>query len=367
MKHHRHKSILSVYLLLSIILSSIFALSSCSEKDENTSLDVSQEVESFRNILASAPNGWHMQYFPELNHTLFSDLDENIKTEDNALVPRVLVSRYGVGGYNLFLKFQTDGTMQMLTDIPYYPTDSDIASFYKPSFNRNISNSLYDIKIADGLNLIFTTNTMLDELSQYRVHATSRFSPVSVSADSIVLRTANYLTGNREYIIMKPLDSSVEWQNKMDRLINQKETFRTRFYATPQQITLDRRRCILEVLVTATATKVYETTGDADIAYDYAPKRLSTSGWADVAEARRIARYDRLQYDLFVKNERPDLGEYSRMFTGLGSGYIATEEGIEFKPGIRYDENVVFTHFRYRGQKEWTSVVGPFTARIFLR
>lgn len=356
--------------LLSIFVSVwIMTLSaSCSDSDENRSADARVEIENFKQQLSAPTNGWHLQYFPKVNDNLFTNRDENIKNEHNALVDRVLVSRYGVGGYNIFLKFNLQGEVDILTDIPYYPTTQN--SYYKPEFNKNIVSTQYDVKLADGLNLVFETQTMLDELKEYAINMSSRFSPTIVSTDSIVWRTASYLDGSREYIVMKPLAENVDWQTKMNNLIEQKERFRTRFYTSTQQIIRDARRtCILQIVERETGETVYESTGDVDIASNYAGKRLSSAGWNDMGEAKRIARYDRLQYDLFIRNEQPMLGELSSVYTGLGSGYIAVDGGIEFKPGIVLDRqyNIVFKHFQYVGDKTWRSSTSSHVATIFLK
>lgn len=97
--------------------------------------------------------------------------------------------------------------------------------------------------------------------------------------------------------------------------------------------------------------------------------RLSSSFSQDLQSHRKVARYDRMQYELFLKNEQPNRTVHgydgSTYYTGLGSGYIATESGIEFRPGFKFNEDVIFTEFvRSTDKKEWKSTSGIYTAYI---
>lgn len=331
-----------------------------------------QVAKDFRELLCKAENGWHVRYFPQVDNYLNTNITENIKTNYNSLYPEILSRRLGVGGYNLFVRFQPDGTLKMLTDIAFRPSDSDKTeaerrTFYTPEFNLEIADANYEIKVAEDLNLIFTTPTMLDQLKSYEINVENRFSPVSIEENKIVLRTATYLNGGSEWIELTPLDFPMEeWKERMQRWIDRKERFRKRSFTTGNQ--KSKRPCVLQILLTETGETVYQSS--MDFGYTLMDDRLSFHYAHTRKNGERVARYDRLQYELFYRNEQPDktLEGYdgSTYYTALGSGYIATENGISFLPGFRFNEEVVFQEFVEKGNREWISVSGPYTAKIKL-
>lgn len=329
-------------------------------------------AKDFRERLCQAENGWLVRYFPQVDNYLNTNITENIKTNYNSLYPEILSRRLGVGGYNLFVKFQPDGTLKMLTDIAFRQSEADRTemerkTYYAPEFNLEVTEANYEIKVAEGLNLILTTPTMLDQLKGFDVNVESRFSPVRVEEDKIVLRTANYLGEGSEWIELTPLDFPMEeWKERMQRRIDRKERFRKRSFATGNQKA--RRPCVLQILLTATGEVVYQST--MDFGYTLMDDRMTYHYGHTRENGERVARYDRLQYELFYKNEQPEKTvegyDGSTYYTALGSGYIATEEGIFFLPGLKFNEEVVFQEFVEKGSREWEGVAGPYTARIKL-
>lgn len=323
-------------------------------------------IDELKTVLCGAPNGWKMTYFPSINTRLNTDITENYKTEVYSLTDVYLQRRMGVGGYNLFLKFKEGGEMDVLTDIAYAPTD--VKSHYTPVYQTEISQAQYGITISDGLTLFFRTNTMLEELYPYQVNATNKFLPVVVSPQRIVLTTMNYNETDKEFIELTPLDIPEEhWKDRMKKIINEKEVFRTRSFKDLRQNLKDDRNCILRIVLTATQQVAYETT--FDFGQQMMQYRLSSSFSKDLQSHRKVARYDRMQYELFLKNEQPNRTVHgydgSTYYTGLGSGYIATESGIEFRPGFKFNEDVIFTEFvRSTDKKEWKSTSGIYTAYI---
>lgn len=265
-------------------------------------------AKDFRERLCQAENGWLVRYFPQVDNYLNTNITENIKTNYNSLYPEILSRRLGVGGYNLFVKFQPDGTLKMLTDIAYRQSDADQTemerkTYYVPEFNLQVTEANYEIKVAEGLNLILTTPTMLDQLKGFEVNVENRFSPVRVEEDKIVLRTANYLDEGSEWIELTPLDFPMEeWKERMQRRIDRKERFRKRSFATGNQ--KSRRPCVLQILLTATGEVVYQST--MDFGYTLMDDRMTYHYGHTRKNGERVARYDRLQYELFYKNEQPE-------------------------------------------------------------
>lgn len=113
-------------------------------------------AKDFRERLCQAENGWLVRYFPQVDNYLNTNITENIKTNYNSLYPEILSRRLGVGGYNLFVKFQPDGTLKMLTDIAYRQSDADQTemerkTYYVPEFNLEVTEANYEIKVAGGI------------------------------------------------------------------------------------------------------------------------------------------------------------------------------------------------------------------------
>lgn len=336
------------------------------EPNNNIDQHRAQQLDNLRDILCAAPNGWHMVYFPDVNKSLNTNISENYKTHERATIDVFLLKRMGVGGYNLFVKFEPNGKMAIITDIAYHPTDSE--SSYTPQYHTEISQAEYGLSVADGLGLYFRTKTMVEELYPFNIKATNRFFVEQMSKDKIVLRTNHYIEHDREYIVMTPNQTpQTDWPAQIKGLIAEKEAFRLRSYSNAKQEIAEDRLCVFQVRLADSKTILYQTTND--FGQGQMKNRLSKSYAKDVFVERRIARYDHLQYELFLKNEQPErtFGGHdgSTYYTGLGSGFAATPEGLEFKPGFRYNDKVIFTHFkRAKEKKEWISQSGIYEGVI---
>lgn len=368
------KRTLSLILSLSFSLMLLFTMLGCQRESTNLSPAGEQRAEAlatnFRKVLTDAPYGWHMRYFPTVSPGLNTDITENIKTSSNALNLNLLARRMGSGGYNLFLKFEEDGSMKVLSDIAYQSTDADNTqsineTYYTPTYNPETANAQYEIKIVEDLNLIITTPTMLDELSGLGINAGKRFSLVSQSPERIVLRSANYLGKDMEWIELTRLDIPLnKWQASMQQFIHRKENFRKRSFASGEQ--KEKRLCVLEISLTETGEIIYQSTDE--YGYRLMDDRVSRTYNHNDELGKRIASYDRRQYELFYRNEQPERtiagSDNSTYYTGLGSGYIATNDGVSFLPGFKLNDEIIFQHFKELPGKQWVAQTGPYTAKI---
>lgn len=337
-------------------------------KQQQQIQDETLTIEQLKNTLCDAPNGWHVIYFPKVNYQLNTDITENYKTEHHFAVFRVLLKRMGVGGYNIFVKFNKDGTGKILSDIAYKEKDRETS--YNPQYQRQISDMQYDIRIADGLTLFFTTNTMLDQLKLLNINAETRFSPVVMRNDSIIMRTLNYKKGDREQelIIFKKNTIPLEkWESAMERFIIQKKIFRNRGFEDNTFSRKEKRKCVFQVKLKDKQDILYQT--NVDINKGLIGDRLMWAVSKNPLTDALIAYYDRIQYEIFLRNEQPDrtVGDVdnSTYYTGLGSGYAATSDGLFFFPGLKYDDDVVFNRFVLTpGKKEWKSTCNNYEASI---
>lgn len=319
---------------------------------------------NLRKILTSSPGGWHMTYFPELDTSLNTDISANYKTGSEALVPKLLMQKIGMGGFNIFVKFYEDGTADFLSDIPLSPTDLD--SYYFAEYREEPFKVGYSIKTADDLNLLFTTSSDFEELFSLTDKVSNRFIPVTISENEIILKTPKYYKKGKEEIIMRKLEVMPEqWKEKMKTLVSRKESFKYRSY-NESKTEQKPGTYVLEVKITASDKVVYRTT--LDFGQNFMTSRLRYKSSSDPEIHKRINTYDRKQYALFLKNEETDKTtsgyDGSRYYTGLGSGFIATDDGLIFNPGFVFDENVSFRHFKETTRGEWVSSVGQYTASI---
>lgn len=362
-------SLLSTTLLF-LLSSALTACHSTDVEGEAATQRSQTLTTNLRNRLVNVPNGWHLIYFPMVDSTLNSDVTANIKTSSDAITLPKLAQRMGVGGYNAFIKFRSDGTMSILTDIATQPDGKDNTaqlneSYYQTTYRTTPEEARYEVQLAEELTLAITTATQWNHLYYATEKASQRFSPMDDDGNRIVLRTANYLEKGNEVAILTPLTfPETEWEDSMRVLVERKERFRRRSFDVGQR--KEGRICVLRIAVKESGETVWQST--SEYGYNLMDDRVTRHFNHNNLMGRRVALYDRRQYELFYRNEQPDRTipglDNSQYYTALGAGYVATHWGIRFVPGLRWNEEVNFTHFRELPGKEWQAESGPYTATI---
>lgn len=129
---------------------SIFALTSCSPAmngDQAPDSKIKETREDLRELLASVPSGWKVEYFPSCDSLLFADPSKHVREQDFTLRP------VGVGGFAFWMKFDNEGKVETLADLWKEETST------KPIISR------YSVDYSTQTTLSFTTGTYLHLLS----------------------------------------------------------------------------------------------------------------------------------------------------------------------------------------------------------
>lgn len=355
----------------------LFMLLGCREEmervfDESPSERISSEELKLSELLQSAPNGWHMVYFPNVDESLSGDALSNIKTGSQALIHYFQRDRLGIGGYNLFLRFKADGGCDMMSDIP--EVSDDLGLRLKPRYSSKLLSVGYQVSLGDDLEFNFMTSSPLDCLSSFATNqrvGRFKFTSQDPETGEIRLSTGSYDSPGRELIVMRPIEFSFDdWAGKMERLSEEKERYRNRYFSSNGE--RERRRCVLQIIATRQNTVVYETeySFGANIVSlrEELARLIAQSQSFTERDLGMISQYDRRQYSLYYKNEEPSktVGnvDNSKYYTALSSGYAATLDGLYFFPGFNYQGLARFTSFRRTAEKEWTAQEGAYTAKI---
>lgn len=293
------------------IIGAFLLLQSCRDKEKNIYAETpfrraQNRILELRNELVNAEDGWLMTYFPDVDTLKFSDPTKNIKTWDNAIY--FLSREFGKGGYQFYMKFNDKGKVEMLSDSDY--NNSNV-----------IKTSDFEVKQSTYTQLSFTTQNYIHQLLK------SDFLFWKKDEDGrLIFRTNNYVEEGREYIVL----TKVHLENhKPEELMY--ETYRQKF----------------------TFERLYNpqlTIKDSEDGIQF-KSNLQT---------RKLSTEER--YTVFVKNWQPNLYN-SSYYSGLGSGYMPTEKGLLFYPGIKLKDGVVFREFIKVGNV-YKASVGGYTAEI---
>lgn len=299
------------YTLLAISI--LLVLTHCRDRDQNIYTETPTQrtqgsIISLREELINAKDGWLFSYFPMVDSLKFSDLNKNIKNSDNAIF--FLNREYEEGGYHFYMKFNDKGTVEMLSDQNYETATTPVTSDF-------------EIKQNTYTQLSFTTYNYVHQLLK------SDFLFWKKDTDGrLILRTNKYLDKNKEYVVMTPirLKDNERPTDKMYQIFYQK--FRFEKAENP-------------VLI------IKNPQGDTLFKSNHI--------------ARKISKEKR--YTVFVKNWQPNF-YISNYYSGLGSGYMPTETGLFFYPGIRLNENIVFRTFTLATPNTYTATQAGYTAEI---
>ncbi|MBV7440362.1 DUF4302 domain-containing protein [Weeksellaceae bacterium TAE3-ERU29] len=261
--------------------------------DKTPNQRIQERENELKEILVGQSQGWQMLYFP-LVENRFSDIDKNLKaTKDYGVL--FIERDYGKGGHNIFMNFKENGEVEMLYDGDFNST-------------REIKTSRYTLSQ--------NTYTQLDFISPNYIFETGQtgFLFYKKNEDgSLVFTTNKYAQRNKEYILLKPLATDMDWKARM---------------ATIYQTKLAYER---KQLKTLTVTSPF---GDEV----FSNKNFLKSKHTD----------SNLRYSVFVRNMQPHIYN-SNYFTGLGSGYMPMENKMLFLPGIKVNDSVNFTVFEKKG------------------
>lgn len=294
-----------VYLLL------ITLLAIACENDEFSGMSPSQRnkesIENLRKELVEAPHGWKVMYFSKMDSLLFSNKDEILELNPN------YKTNFGFGGHYFMMKFSPDGTMKMLWD-----------NDQKTSQVENIS--YFEIKQNTYTQLSFTTPNYIHNLVNEDFSGKSDFLYKGKDFEgNLIFRTTSYLEPAREYIIFEKLKKEEDFRENISKSYQNRKYFEK---MENPQITIHR--------------------GDRI----YFQSDMKIKFYTLDIEKSTAQRMEYQRYHYFRFNKKPNLingGAYES--NALGSGYVGTETGLTFRPGIQYNTTYIFRDFERKGDK----------------
>ena len=289
-----------IHIVFPLLLSFVVGFTACNDEaelDEATRHSL-QHQQDLRDQLSSQPYGWKVTYFPSTDSLLFSN-------------PKIHIGEYdydpedmGYGGHFYMMKFSPTGPVTMRDDENMHTCTTPI-------------NSEYLVKQGMMTQLCFTTFTYLHHLVNGQFRGSSDFFYKGRNIDSLsVYTTGRYLEPAREYILFEPI------KNAADTMLIEKAYDNRVFYENMSNPQLTIRQ----------GDRIFFRS-------DYFIKTQKRS------EGMRNQRYSVFLYEK-IKNPT---GDYPKEVNGLGSGYVGTDNGLTFYPGIRLNSKFNFIDFERVG------------------
>ncbi|MDO5104714.1 DUF4302 domain-containing protein [Capnocytophaga sp.] len=290
---------------------------SCQSEANNFEQSPSQRnaahISALRHELTQAPNGWKMIYFSKTDSLLFSNKDEVIESLGD------FRSLYGYGGHYFLVKFNEDGRLQMLSD-------------YDENSVKEPKESLFEVKQNSFTQLSFTTYNYLHRLVNDKFEGASDFLYVGKDfRQNLLFRTSKSLEPAREYIVLEKLPSTEAWQGNAETKSHIEKAYDNRLFFDEMKNPQIRIR------------QSGKTFFESDVKIKTDSRLPSYIHFLNNIKVKR--------FYLFRFNKKPDLvyPNIPKESTGLGSGYVGTEDGISFRAGLRYNANIIFYDFKREG------------------
>ena len=260
--------------------------------------------------LTEQPYGWKVTYFPNTDSLLFSDLNRKIGPYDYDPVDM------GYGGYFYTMEFSKEGSVKMRSD-------KNRLTYTRPQTSE------YQVKQGMMTQLSFTTYNYIHELVNGQLMGSSDFFYKGKNIDHLpIYTTGKYIEPAREYVLFEPI------AHAEDTLLLEKAQANRRFFEDMSNPQLSIRQ------------------GDRVFFESNYPVKS-----AERAEAMRNRRY---AVFLFEKVKNPT-GDFPKEANALGSGYVGTDTGLTFYPGLRLNSKYIFNDFERVGDKFVCELVRVFS------
>lgn len=299
-------------LLHILIVVALLSVSGCKGKyiyDQTPSERSATFISDLKDELVNAPHGWRVLYFPNTDSLIFSDYSHVYAEQD------FFSGEMGYGGRYFHMRFNTDGTVQMLGDNTLQETTSP-------------RTSKYQMKQGATAQLTFTTHNYIHQLvnSNYQGSSDFFFQRVDSNGD-LLFSTFSYSQPARELIRFQKIPTEEAWHNDI------KKAYQNRVYFQDWhnfQISIHQGSRIF-----FKSDRNYRDNKGNNLLLPY----------------RNESLYKR--YHLFLFTSRPEAyqGDTNVRFAILGSGYTGTHEGLTFEAGIRYDGKYTFRDFIREGNQ----------------
>lgn len=308
---------------LFIPLTILLILTGCKQSsifESSPAMRTQAQITHLDSLLKSAPHGWKMVYFPKVDSLLFINSSETLKSS------AVQKNYYGYGGFQYLVKFNDRNQLTIVSD-----------NGGREQIQKEIGE--YAIRLHSSIQLSFTTYTSIHRLVNNEFEGVSDFLfRYKDFKGRLVFSTAKEHDSSRSYIMLTPIGTESEWSNGMETARQNRVFFEQ--MKNPQIRIQKGGRLFFQSDVPLTASD-----------YD---NSLTTT--------RRHKRYHLF---LFLLQEYG--GVIQKGYNAIGSGYVATESGLSFRPGFFYDKNVIFHDFERVGDTfvaQLVRVYNPLTRRF---
>ncbi|MDO4880873.1 MAG: DUF4302 domain-containing protein [Capnocytophaga sp.] len=320
---------------LSFLLSFFYV--SCN-KDKNAfeqspSERTAENLRTLRSELTDAPYGWRVMYFPNTDSLLFSDKNQIIEKMGDYR------SLYGFGGFYFLMKFDQNGTVEMLSD----KDQTALATSQKSQFEVNQSTLT---------ELSFTTYNYLQDLVNDQFKGKNDFLYVRKDfSGNLLFKTNSSIEPARNFIVFQKLTNATQWNGEN----NQKNDI---------TLAYENRKFFEEMqnpqLVIKKGSRIFFK---SDV---FIKTNSPLESYQKFLQEIKEKRYYLFRFNK-KRNEDPNIYQPEES-TGLGSGYVGTEKGITFHAGLRYDSTYIFYDFQRVGNKfvcELVKVYDPIRKRYY--
>ncbi len=301
------------------------SLVSCEQEnafDQSPKVRYQSSVQELKALLTSAPNGWKMTYFSRCDSMLFSSVK---KTIGNFEYRR----RLGYGGHFFLLKFKPSGQVSVLAE-------------YNGKDLKDSLQSTYSITQTTSTTLSFDSYTYLHDLVNESFRGASNF--VYQGQDmkgNLLFRTTTYSNQGHEYIRLERVDKKETWEGVFQKSKDNRLFFEG--MVNPQiRIRLGEKEYYRSDVYIKNLEGLAGQTNKAYVEETYAKR-----------------------YYLFLYNQNKDIIlQNKNRYEALGSGYVGTEQGISFQPGIIFNKTLRFRDFKRQGDKFVAELVRVYDPRI---
>lgn len=238
-------------------------------------------------------------------------------------------SRLGYGGHFFLLKFNASGQVDVLAE-------------YKGTDKSDKLTSSYSITQTTSTTLSFDSYTYLHDLVNDRFKGSSNF--VYQGRDmkgNLLFRTTTYSNQGHEYIRLEALKKTENWDKTFEQARDNRLFFEQ--MVNPQ------------IRIHFGEKEYYRS--------DVYIKNLE--GLAGQTNKKYVEETLNKRYYLFLYNQNKDVILLNKnRYEALGSGYVGTEQGISFAPGIIFNKTLRFRDFKRQGDKFVAELVRVYDPRI---
>ncbi len=310
-KQKNRKMKQKIHYIALIIISSIVL--SC-KQDFTEGISPSQRnannIKELRDKLTQAEYGWRMTYFSKTDSLLFSNKKQILQK-----IGGRYRDLYGYGGHYFTLKFDKKGTVKILAD-------------YTQKTITETKESEFEIKQNTFTELSFTTYNYIHQLVNEEFQGSSDFLYVGKDfKGDLIFKTSSNIEPAREYMVLQKLKSEKSWEDDVKKSYENRKFFDN--MENPQ--------------ITIRKGDRFYFKSDVVIKTD-----SQVESYKRFLKDMVRKRYYVFEYDTYG---RPCYTSNCIRTVGLGSGYVGTEKGLSFYPGIRYDKNYIFYDFERQGDK----------------